>query len=345
MLAVLPGDPRTVPIDGIVADRVPRAWILAGRPLHQPLVERLAEFAPANVVVEGRAAESELDLAAIERALDGAKDLEGHLALYPALVVVSEPQWLDQRSLEQISRLSESDTPVVVIASRPSPDLSGLRDTLVPEDRRFTEPWIEDEGVESWVTSRLGRHLGDTALSELLAASAGSAHLLNLLIMESARRDMRMPGGADTVPAHPGETILEFKRRAFEDLDLPTAAQVELAATASIPVASEHRHATFAVGLTDLRGIVHPALAAAISVSLDDVGRRDLAHHVTKAWKAGALSAQETTKAFLEIGRADLPAAEAVVSAASSWVSREPARSVSKAAEDTGKAVENFFGW
>ena len=77
-----------------------------------------------------------------------ALDLAEHLATYPAWIVVSEPQWLDRRSIEQISRLSDVDVPVVVIASEPTPGLSGLRESLAPSDRRFTEPWFDDANVE-----------------------------------------------------------------------------------------------------------------------------------------------------------------------------------------------------
>jgi DNA-binding CsgD family transcriptional regulator len=323
------GDPRTVPIETIAGDSIPRAWILAGRPLHPQLIESAVDLAPANVVMTGREAERNMDHAAIERALDGSHDLRAHLDEVPeAWLIVSEPQWLDGNSLAEISRVGDGDTPVVVITSQLTPELSGLRDTLAPPHRHFAEPWADDGAIEEWITSRIGRQLGDTALSELIAAAASSAHLLDLLISDAARRDMRMPGAADSVPTAPGDAVVDFVRNAIADLTRATADQVGLAAVTSTPVTAACRVEAFAAGLTDVRGVVARVVAEALIGTLDDAARRDLSERVSVEWSAGALTDEEATAAFLVVGRAPPSGADAIVNAASRWTPVDPVRAL-----------------
>jgi DNA-binding CsgD family transcriptional regulator len=325
---VMAGDPRLLPITQITRDRVPRAWITAARPLHAALIEAVRTTAPANLVIQGRRVEVGVAYSALERALDGGRDLDERLSSNPAWLVVAEPQWVDRESLAAVSRAGDSDTPIIVISSEHDARLADLRDALASDHRHFAEPWIDDGDVEDWVGSIVGRPLFDGTITDLLAASGGSSHLLTLLVSEAARRELRMAGAADAIPGTPAATVVEFVTGRLGDQDPDDGREIRLAAVTSTPVPAAVRPGAFASGLVDVGGVVFPAVADAIVATLSEVDRRDLADRVAEATSKGALAIEEAARAFLLLGRVGAGAVEPSLEGVRRWAPTMPERAL-----------------
>lgn len=324
-LPPMAGDPRTLPIEQITRDRVPRAWITAARPLHAALIAVTVDTAPANLVIEGRRVEAGVAYSALERALGGGRDLEERLSSSPAWLVVAEPQWVDRESLAAVSRIGDSDTPIVVISSGHGAQLVDLRNALAPDHRHFREPWIDEWDVERWVGSIVGRSVSDATIAELLSASGGSSHLLALLASEAARREMRMPGAADAIPGEVAASVVEFVTARLGDLDPDQSLAIRLAAVTSAPVPVADRPNAFASGLAGSDGLVFPAVSEAIVATLSDVDRRDLADRVVVE---EALDAEEAALAFLLLGRVGAGGVERSLEAVRRWAPAMPERAL-----------------